>query len=79
MPFQFTDYDPCDFAIRRHIGPAPSEMAAMLEVVGADSLDELIDETVPAAIRRRSRSTAAPPLTEREALARLGTTAGTNR
>ena len=29
---------------RRHIGPSPSEIAAMLAVVGASSLDALIDE-----------------------------------
>ena len=44
---RFTDYDPYDFANRRHIGPSPAEMAEMLKVVGAESLDALIDETVP--------------------------------
>jgi glycine dehydrogenase len=38
---------PDDFANRRHIGPSPAEMAEMLRAVGADSLDALIDETVP--------------------------------
>ena len=46
-----TDYDTYDFANRRHIGPSPEEMAEMLRVVGADSLDALIDETVPPSIR----------------------------
>ncbi|MDE2913694.1 MAG: aminomethyl-transferring glycine dehydrogenase [Paracoccaceae bacterium] len=36
-----------DFAGRRHIGPSPQEIGAMLSVVGADSLDDLIDQTVP--------------------------------
>ena len=35
MAFQETDYHPYDFANRRHIGPSPSEIAAMLRVVGA--------------------------------------------
>ena len=52
MAFQETDYHPYDFANRRHIGPSPSEIEAMLTVVGFDSLDALIDETVPAAIRQ---------------------------
>ncbi|MEB3212187.1 MAG: aminomethyl-transferring glycine dehydrogenase, partial [Leptolyngbyaceae bacterium] len=35
----------------RHIGPTPDEVAQMLEVLGLDSLDDLIDQTVPARIR----------------------------
>ncbi|HEX2900396.1 MAG TPA: hypothetical protein VHS96_11815, partial [Bacteroidia bacterium] len=35
----------------RHIGPNAAELASMLEVIGADSLDQLIDQTVPAGIR----------------------------
>ncbi len=37
--FHFTDYDPYDFANRRHIGPSPAEMAEMLKVIGYKSLD----------------------------------------
>ena len=44
MHFELTDYQPYDFANRRHVGPSPKEMAAMLRVVGAESLDALIDE-----------------------------------
>ena len=79
MPFQFTDYEPYDFANRRHIGPSPSEMAAMLEVVGAGSLDQLIDETVPAAIRQKEPLDWGAPMTEREVLDRLRETANRNR
>jgi glycine dehydrogenase len=35
----------------RHIGPDAEETAAMLEVVGAPSLDALMDEAIPARIR----------------------------
>ena len=35
----------------RHIGPDDSEIREMLEAVGADSIDQLMDETVPAGIR----------------------------
>ena len=52
MTFTPTSYDPYDFANRRHIGPSPAEMAEMLKAVGVSSLDELIDQTVPAAIRQ---------------------------
>ena len=52
MTFTPTAYDPYDFANRRHIGPSPAEMAEMLKAVGVASLDQLIDETVPASIRQ---------------------------
>ena len=66
--FHFTDYQPYDFANRRHIGPSPSEMAEMLKVVGYPSLDALIDATVPASIRQTVPLAWGPALTEREAL-----------
>ena len=33
--------------VRRHIGPSPRDIAAMLESVGAESLDALMSETLP--------------------------------
>ena len=36
--------------IHRHIGPSPDEIEAMLETVNANSLDELIESTVPSSI-----------------------------
>jgi glycine dehydrogenase len=35
----------------RHLGPNPGEIAAMLAAIGAPSLEALVDQTVPAAIR----------------------------
>ena len=35
----------------RHIGPDESETSGMLAAIGIRSLDELIDRTIPAAIR----------------------------
>jgi glycine dehydrogenase len=52
MAYTPSTYDPYDFANRRHIGPSPSEMSEMLEVLGVSSLDELIDQTVPMGIRQ---------------------------
>ena len=52
MAFELTTYQAYDFANRRHIGPSPEEMAEMLETVGVKSLDELIDQTIPEAIRQ---------------------------
>ncbi|MEQ8293892.1 MAG: aminomethyl-transferring glycine dehydrogenase [Roseovarius sp.] len=68
MPFKPTDYLPYDFANRRHIGPSPEEMEEMLKVVGAESLDALIDETVPKAIRQETPLDFGKPKSERELL-----------
>ena len=35
----------------RHLGPDADATAAMLKTIGTSSLDELIDQTVPANIR----------------------------
>ena len=66
----------------RHIGPAPAELPGMLETIGAASLDALIDETVPAAIRHGDSAPfdALPgPATEHEALSRLKAISARNR
>ncbi len=66
MPFKPTDYLPYDFANRRHIGPSPEEMEAMLKVLGVDTLDELIDQTVPESIRSKEPLEFGRPKSERE-------------
>jgi glycine dehydrogenase len=78
MTFIPSSYNPDDFANRRHIGPSPEEMAEMLRVVGAASLDQLIDETVPAAIRQAVALDWAP-LAEHELLGKMREVAGRNR
>ncbi|MEQ1872326.1 MAG: aminomethyl-transferring glycine dehydrogenase [Ilumatobacteraceae bacterium] len=40
-----------DDFVGRHIGPTPDEQAHMLRTIGANSLDELLAETVPRSIR----------------------------
>ncbi|RYJ00831.1 MAG: hypothetical protein EON47_12650, partial [Acetobacteraceae bacterium] len=37
---------------RRHIGPGPDDITAMLQVVGAASLEEMAGRTIPASIRQ---------------------------
>ncbi|ADO42751.1 aminomethyl-transferring glycine dehydrogenase [Ketogulonicigenium vulgare] len=78
MSYTPTTYDPYDFANRRHIGPSPNEMAEMLRVVGTQSLDTLIDETIPASIRQKDTLDWAP-LSEHDLLARMREVAGKNR
>jgi len=73
------NYEPYDFANRRHIGPSPEEIEEMLQVVGVNSLDELIAETVPKDIRQAKPLDFGRPLSERAALDRLRETANKNR
>src|SRR2546430_236783 len=40
--------------VPRHIGPSPADVSAMLELLGYDTLDALIDATVPAGIRMKN-------------------------
>ncbi|WP_429925144.1 aminomethyl-transferring glycine dehydrogenase [Agrobacterium vitis] len=77
--FQFTDYQPYDFANRRHIGPSPAEMDEMLKTVGYDSLDGLIAATVPASIRQSTPLVWGKAMSEREALDKLRETANKNK
>ncbi|MCZ8335815.1 MAG: aminomethyl-transferring glycine dehydrogenase [Rhodobacteraceae bacterium] len=70
MSYTPVDYNPYDFANRRHIGPSPAEMAEMLKAVGVKTLDELIDQTVPASIRQKVPLNWAP-LSEHGLLARM--------
>ncbi len=60
-----------DEFIGRHIGPCATEIADMLAAIGAASLDQLIDQTVPAAIRLPADLPLPPPQREHEALATL--------
>jgi len=72
-------YEPYDFANRRHIGPSPVEIEDMLKVIGVDSLDALIDQTVPESIRQSEPLDWGIPLSERGTLDRLRMTANKNR
>jgi glycine dehydrogenase len=67
-----------DTFVRRHIGPDEEDVAEMLRVVGAASLDELIDQTVPAAIRLKRRLDLPPAKSEHALLEQLHTIASKN-
>ena len=79
MVFEPTDYLPYDFANRRHIGPSPAEMTDMLAVLEVESLDALIDQTVPQGIRQAEPLEFGRPLSERELLHRMRQVAGKNK
>ena len=79
MVYEPIDYLPYDFANRRHIGPSPTEMSDMLETLGVASLEQLIDETVPKAIRQEKPLDFGKPKSERELLHHMRQTAKKNK
>ena len=69
---------PAEFA-RRHIGPDDDQIRAMLDVVGADSLDDLIADAVPRSIRSESPLATGEAVPEHVALERLAEIASANQ
>jgi glycine dehydrogenase len=65
--------------IRRHIGPGEEQIAEMLRTIGWDSLDEMIEKTVPESIRSTGPLAIAPAKSERMTLSDLRKIAGRNR
>ncbi len=65
--------------VRRHVGPGEAQIAEMLDLLGLSSLDELIDKTVPAAIRSERPLDLEPAKSERMTLSYLRKMAGRNR
>ena len=55
-----------DLLAERHIGISPKDEAAMLRKIGVNSLDELIDKTIPANIRLKKPLELPAPMTEYE-------------
>ena len=79
MPFTPTDYLPYDFANRRHIGPSPQEMQKMLGLLGCDTLEALIDDTLPKSIRQSQPLDFGKAKSERELLHHMRLTASKNK
>jgi glycine dehydrogenase len=70
---------PQDTFVRRHLGPDEYDVAKMLATIGVKSLDELIDATVPAAIRLHRPLQLAEPRAESDVLAELSALAEKNQ
>jgi glycine dehydrogenase len=68
-----------DSFLRRHLGPSPADVATMLAAIGTATLDQLIDETVPADIRLKRPLRLPNPESEAAFLARLRTIARKNK
>src|SRR5258706_8190418 len=65
--------------VRRHIGPSPRDISAMLETVGARTLSALMAETLPSSIRQKTPLDLGAALSETEALAHMGELASQNQ
>ena len=65
--------------IPRHIGPSDAEQQEMLQTLGFDSLDAVIEATIPASIRLRSALAIHGGLSEYEALGTLRSIATKNQ
>ncbi|HEX5365178.1 MAG TPA: aminomethyl-transferring glycine dehydrogenase [Acidimicrobiales bacterium] len=63
----------------RHIGPSPADVGRMLDVVGVTSLDELLDQAVPASIRDDKPLELDEAVSEAEVVALLRSLAGRNQ
>src|SRR6201992_737864 len=77
-PFKPANEAATSFA-RRHIGPSPRDVAAMLETVGAPHLDALMAETLPPSIRQKAPLDLGAPVSETEALAHMRDLASQNQ
>jgi glycine dehydrogenase len=61
---ELAELEAADGFATRHIGPSESDIAAMLRVVGAATLEELAAKTVPPDIRMHVKLDLPPPLDE---------------
>jgi glycine dehydrogenase len=64
--------------IPRHIGPTPHDIRAMLDLLGYDSLDAMIDATIPDRIRLKRPLAIHAPMSEHEALSNFRSIAKRN-
>ncbi|MGG2397579.1 aminomethyl-transferring glycine dehydrogenase [Pseudomonas sp. SH1-B] len=65
--------------IARHIGPRDADTAAMLQLLGYDSVDALTSAVIPESIKGTSILGEQPGLSEADALARIKTIAAQNQ
>ena len=73
------EFGPSDDFVRRHIGPTDADITAMLAAVGADSLDDLMAESLPAAIRMQDSLVLGEGISEYELMGQLRELASQNR
>ena len=77
--FNLKFHVPLDRFQDRHIGPDGAERDAMLKVIGASSLEGLMEEAIPARIRRATPLNLPDGLSEHQFLRELRLTASRNQ
>jgi glycine dehydrogenase len=70
---------PADRFVKRHIGPRSHDVTRMLQAIGLDSLEELVNEAVPATIRMDGYLDLDPPQSESAVLEELRQMAEKNK
>jgi glycine dehydrogenase len=70
---------PAESFVPRHVGPDEADVAEMLKTLGFESLDALIDATIPAGIRFRGGLDLPKGMTEPEVLAYFRSLAAKNQ
>ncbi|SDN26169.1 aminomethyl-transferring glycine dehydrogenase [Afipia sp. GAS231] len=78
-PLKTTTTEAATDFVRRHIGPSPRDVAAMLETTGAKSLSELMGQTLPSSIRQKAPLDLGRALSETEALSHMRQLASQNQ
>ena len=73
------DLHATDEFVGRHIGPSPADQQQMLSSLGIDSVESLLDATVPSSIRLRSLLDLGPPRLVDDVLAELAALAEQNQ
>lgn len=71
MSMSFSDLFNHSGFIARHVGDNKADETAMLQAVGATSLDEFIDQTVPKSVRLSQEINLPTSMSEHDALAKL--------
>ena len=63
----------------RHIGPNKEDIQGMLDTIGLNSIDELIEQTIPSTIRLKEELHLGDALSEQEFLAHIKELAQKNK
>ena len=79
FPATLAQLEQRDDFVRRHVGPDAAETRAMLDTLGLDSLDQLVDKVIPASILSAAPLALPEGRSEPEALALLRAIADKNR
>ncbi|HYZ20787.1 MAG TPA: glycine dehydrogenase (aminomethyl-transferring), partial [Rhodopila sp.] len=75
---ELAELEHADGFVHRHIGPSDADLTAMLNIVGAATLDDAVAKTVPSAIRTNRALDLPPPVDEAATIAELRALAGRN-